>query len=89
MDVMSAPESPFSCGAGGGEKLFDLQGSGRRGQECPREIWTKKCMFMLFFPEKNKGGSRCTIKVLRIYTENIHIKTTTFRPSPPLLLQIS
>ena len=23
--------------------------SGRKGQDCPREIWTKKFMFMLFF----------------------------------------
>ena len=37
------------CGPGGGEKLFDPWASGRKGQECPREIRTKKFMFMLFF----------------------------------------
>ena len=44
----SAPKSKFSCGPGGGEKLFDPWASGRKGQECPREIRTKKFMFMLF-----------------------------------------
>ena len=37
---MSAPKSAFSCGLGGGEKLFDPWASGRKGQECPREIRT-------------------------------------------------
>ena len=32
-----------------GEKLFDPKASGRKGQECPQEIRTKKFMFMLFF----------------------------------------
>ena len=45
----SAPKSAFSCGPGGGEKLFDPWASARKGQECPREIRTKKFMFMLFF----------------------------------------
>ena len=45
----SAPESAFSCGPDGGEKFFDLGASGRKGQERPREIRTKKFMFMLFF----------------------------------------
>ena len=45
----SAPKSAFSCGPGGGEKHFDPWASGRKGQECPREIRTKKFMFMLFF----------------------------------------
>ena len=45
----SAPKSVFSCGPGGGEKLFDPRASGRKGQECPREIRTKKFMFVLFF----------------------------------------
>ena len=45
----SAPKSAFFCGAGDGEKLFDPGSSGRKGQECPREIQTKKFMFMLFF----------------------------------------
>ena len=45
----SAPKSAFSCGPGGGEKLVDPGASGRKGQECPREIRTKKFMFMLFF----------------------------------------
>ena len=39
----------FFCGPGDGEKLFDPRASGRKGQECPREIQTKKFMFMLFF----------------------------------------
>ena len=38
-----------SCGPGGGEKLFDPWASGRKGQECLQETWTKKFMFMLFF----------------------------------------
>ena len=45
----SAPKSAFSCGPGGGEKLFDPGASRRKGQESPREIRTKKFMFMLFF----------------------------------------
>ena len=48
----SALKSAFSCGTSSGEKLFDPWASGRKGQECPREIRTKKFMFMLlFFPE--------------------------------------
>ena len=46
----SAPKSAFSCGPGDGEKLFDPRASGRKGQERPQEIQTKKFMFMLFFP---------------------------------------
>ena len=46
-------KSAFSCGPGGGEKLFDPWASGRKGQECPREIRTKKFMFMLFFSSLN------------------------------------
>ena len=42
-------KNAFFRGAGGGEKLFDPGSSGRKGQECPREIQTKKFMFMLFF----------------------------------------
>ena len=30
-------------------EFFDPWASGRKGQECPREIRTKKFMFMLFF----------------------------------------
>ena len=45
----SVPKSAFSCGPSGGEKLFDPWAFGREGQECPREIRTKKFMFMLFF----------------------------------------
>ena len=45
----SSPRSAFSCGPGGGEKLFDLWAFGRKGQACPREIRAKKFMFMLFF----------------------------------------
>ena len=44
----SAPKSAFFCGPGDGEKLFDPGSSRRKGQECPREIRTKKFMFMLF-----------------------------------------
>ena len=42
-----------SCGPGDGEKLFDPWASGRKGQECPREIRTKKLMFMLCFSSLN------------------------------------
>ena len=45
----SAPKSAFSCGPGGGEKLFDPWAFGRKGQECPRDFRAKKFMFMLFF----------------------------------------
>ena len=45
----SAPKSAFSCGPDGGEKLFDLGASGHKGQERPREIRTKKSVFMLLF----------------------------------------
>ena len=45
----SAPKSASFCGPGDGEKLFDPGSSGHKGQECPREIRTKKFMFMLFF----------------------------------------
>ena len=45
----SAPKNAFFCGPGDGEKLFDPGASGRKGQECPREIRTEKFMFMLFF----------------------------------------
>ena len=43
----------FPAAPGGGEKLFDPWASGRKGQECPREIRTKKFMFMLFFAPWN------------------------------------
>ena len=49
LKMTSAPKSAFSCGPGGGEKLFDPGASGRKGQECPREIRTKMFMFMLLF----------------------------------------
>ena len=39
----------FPAAPGGGEKLFDPWASGRKGQECPREIRTNKFMFMLSF----------------------------------------
>ena len=39
----------FSAGPSDGEKLFDPRASGRRGQERPWEIRTKKFMFMLLF----------------------------------------
>ena len=45
----SAPKSAFFCSPGGGEKLFDPGASGRKGQECLREIRTEKFMLMLFF----------------------------------------
>ena len=48
----SAPKSALFCGPGDGEKLFDPGASGRKGQEFPREIRTKKFMFMLFFSLK-------------------------------------
>ena len=32
----------FPAAPGGGEKLFDTGASGRKGQECPPEIRTKK-----------------------------------------------
>ena len=57
----------FPCGPGGGEKLFDPQASGRKGQECPREIRTKKIMFMLFFfPDNCNGALAANISVQAI-----------------------
>ena len=50
---MSAPKSAFVCGPGDGEKLFDPGASGRKGQECPREIRTEHFMFMLFVLPRN------------------------------------
>ena len=44
----STPTSAFFCGPGDGEKLFDPRASGRKGQECPREIRAEKFMFMPF-----------------------------------------
>ena len=44
-----APKSAFPCGPGGGEKLLDPWASGRKGQECLREIRINKFVFMLFF----------------------------------------
>ena len=38
----SAPKSAFTCGAGDREKPFDPRASGRKGQECLREIRTEK-----------------------------------------------
>ena len=61
----SAQKSAFSCGPGGGKKLFDPSPSGRKGQGCPREIRTNKFMFMNFiFPSlllvlrKRRSGNR-------------------------------
>ena len=55
MDVRTHPtivdvrtKSVFSCGPGVGEKLFDPWASGRKDQECRREIRTKKIMFLRF-----------------------------------------
>ena len=51
----SAPKSAFFCGPGDGEKLFDPRASGRKGQECAREIRTEESMVMLFFSALKKG----------------------------------
>ena len=51
-------QSAFFCGPGDGEKLFDPGSSGRKGQECPREIRTKKFMFMLLFSSLKRQGFR-------------------------------
>ena len=55
---MFAPKSTFFCGPGDGEKLFDPKASGRKGQECPREIRTEKFMFMLFFSSLILSGAK-------------------------------
>ena len=48
-------KSAFSSGRSGGEELFHPWACGRKGQECPREIRTKKFMFMLFsLPRKKR-----------------------------------
>ena len=68
----SAPESAFSCGPGDGEKLLDPWSSGRKGQECPREIQTEKSMFRLLFlprmglsacPNHDRSTNRFTIQI--------------------------
>ena len=56
---MSAPKSSFSCGPSGGEKLLDPWASGRKGQECPREIQTKNR------GPKTRPKSKNTQKTLR------------------------
>ena len=56
----SAPKSAFSCGSGGGEKLFDPWAFGHKGQECPREIRARKFMFMLFFLPQKYGMQTST-----------------------------
>ena len=61
----SAPKSAFSRGPGGGEKLFDPWACGRKGRECPREIRTKKFMFMLFF---SSLISDCEVPRRRVFT---------------------
>ena len=48
MDVR-AKNRGFSCRPGKGEKLFNPCASGRKGQECPREIRSKKFKFVSFF----------------------------------------
>ena len=60
---MSAPKivdvrtkKSFFCGPGDGEKLFDPGASGRKGQECLREIRAEKFMFMLFLLDKEEHG---------------------------------
>ena len=47
----------FPCGPGDNKKLFEPWASGRKGQECPREIRTEKFMFMLFSSLIKKKGS--------------------------------
>ena len=81
----SAPKSAFSCGPGGGEKLFDPGASGCKGQECPREIRTKKFMFMLFFfPDSSEiearlkthlGTGQASTIILSVLTCNFATKT--------------
>ena len=56
VDVLA--ETLFSCGLGGGEKLFDPQGSGRKGLDFRRKIRPKKlkCFFLdmcLLFSESS------------------------------------
>ena len=43
------PHQNVRFSAADGEKLFGFGATGRKGQECPREIRTEKFMFMLFF----------------------------------------
>ena len=71
----SAPKSAFSCSPGEGEKLFDPGASGHKGQECPREIRTKKFMFMLFFFPEHCGRVR----------KQPSKQPTEFPTSPPLM----
>ena len=41
------PKSVFSCGPGDGRNFFYPRACGRKGEECPREIWTEKSMFTI------------------------------------------
>ena len=73
------PQKPwkgaFSCGPADGEKLFDPWSSGRKGQECPREIRTKMfmCMFMLFLfsltfiASSGRTGQECLRETQKVY----------------------
>ena len=58
----SAPKNAFSCGPGGGEKLFDPWASGRKGQECPREIRTKKFICLCCFSSLTDNLRSCTMR---------------------------
>ena len=61
------PHKFFSCGPGGGEKLFDSGRSRRKGQEYPQGIRTKTFMLCcLLVPDKRhyKNGVREAQKVI-------------------------
>ena len=45
----SALKTLFSCGLGGGEKLFGPQASGHKGLDVSGKTRPKKFKFMLFF----------------------------------------
>ena len=68
-------KSAFSCGLGGGEKLFDPWASGRKGQECPREIRTKKFMFMLLFLSEINSKALNSLNSLKSRPPNLYINT--------------
>ena len=57
----------FSAAPVVGRNFSTPGASGRKGQECPREIRTKKFMFMLFFSSLKKevkfldGGNRAPV----------------------------
>ena len=66
----STPKSAFSCGPGGGEKLFEPWASGRKRQECPAGNPDQKVYVyaVFFFPETRMLNSHTHTITLIVFT---------------------